>query len=561
MNFQDENEGIEFLINDFKNKIRRKETLIFYDIDEWIDIIDFLSIEEFLPFFLDKAITLSLKQHPNNQELIVRKADFISVTDYKEALKYLLDSKKKFKDTDSLTLLAYQGAKILAAQSKHKEAIKTAEECLKHKENEYILTLIGQEYEKIFDITEAEHYLIKALYFCYKKYTQNSNIETIGYGAKDFTCAGTVIPDNLLHIIGNLCRLDSDLKKVFYPIIEQFVEYDPQNTCYWEMLAEFYERCNDYEKAIDACDYFLCLIPDDLDMIRRKYLDYLESGKKKDRIKILRKILEILENKLQNKNISHQVRQDFIKNYGATYKEIISVYTEENQVVKCIEICKEVLDKNLVIPLFLEEIGFTKSFIYHTLSRLYLELGNFALAENCALKTLEIEPENYSLKIAYSELLCIIGKTKEAVELFNEIYESLEEEIADIKSKREPDEFILENIYSSLSLLFITWAKHNFLEKQSDIALNFLKLLLDELLTVECLENSTYQAIVTYIEISTAAEYPNDEIKEIIEQAVDIYGLNFLEDLMELPALEKNEKLKLFLEDIHEEFDYDEEFD
>ena len=97
MNFQDENEGIEFLINDFKNKIRRKETLIFYDIDEWIDIIDFLSIEEFLPFFLDKAITLSLKQHPNNQELIVRKADFISVTDYKEALKYLLDSKKKFK--------------------------------------------------------------------------------------------------------------------------------------------------------------------------------------------------------------------------------------------------------------------------------------------------------------------------------------------------------------------------------------------------------------------------------------------------------------------------------
>ena len=27
--------------NDFKNKIRRKETLIFYDIDEWIDIIDF----------------------------------------------------------------------------------------------------------------------------------------------------------------------------------------------------------------------------------------------------------------------------------------------------------------------------------------------------------------------------------------------------------------------------------------------------------------------------------------------------------------------------------------
>ena len=85
--------------------------------------------------------------------------------------------------------------------------------------------------------------------------------------------------------------------------------------------------------------------------------------------------------------------------------------------------------------------------------------------------------------------------------------------------------------------------------------------MLDELLTVECVENSTYQAIVTYIEISTATEYPNDEIKEIIKQAVDIYGLNFLEDLMEVPTLKKNKKLRLFLEDIHEEFDYDEEFD
>ena len=47
MNYQDENEDIDYLINDFKNKVENKANLIFYDIDEWLDIIDFFSIENY----------------------------------------------------------------------------------------------------------------------------------------------------------------------------------------------------------------------------------------------------------------------------------------------------------------------------------------------------------------------------------------------------------------------------------------------------------------------------------------------------------------------------------
>ena len=54
------------------------------------------------------------------------------------------------------------------------------------------------------------------------------------------------------------------------------------------MLA-FYERCEDYPKALSACEYYLCLKPDDIDVVRRKYLNYIDSGKKKERINILKK--------------------------------------------------------------------------------------------------------------------------------------------------------------------------------------------------------------------------------------------------------------------------------
>ena len=56
MNYQDENEDIDYLINDFKNKVENKANLIFYDIDEWLDIIDFFSIENYQKYYLEKAI-------------------------------------------------------------------------------------------------------------------------------------------------------------------------------------------------------------------------------------------------------------------------------------------------------------------------------------------------------------------------------------------------------------------------------------------------------------------------------------------------------------------------
>lgn len=559
MNYQDENEDIDYLINDFKNKVENKANLIFYDIDEWLDIIDFFSIENYQKYYLEKAIQLAYKQYPNNEELIVRNADFIAEIDYKKALEYLLKEKKKFKNSEHLTLLAYQGAKILSKNNKDKEALNTAQECLKHKVNEYILNLIAYQYIRLFKYEEASKYLIKAFEICYNNYTKNRAEEVRSYGARDFLCAGTTIADGLINTTSLLCKIETEYKEIFYPIVEKFVEYDPQNLSYWEMIAEFYEKCEDYPKALNACEYYLCLKPDDLDIIRRKYLNYIDSGNKKDRSKILNKIIELLEIKLENKELLQSTRQDLLISYGVTYKELLNIYLEENKIDKCEEVCKEILNKNLTIPLFSQEILFTKSYIYHTLSRIYLELGKTNLAETYAAKILEIEPENYSAKIAYSELLLIIGKIEQAEELFQNIYDSIQENIAELKSKREPNELKLEEQYTLLTMLISTWAKSFFVDGDNDTAINLLDNLVNELLSVDCIESCLYSALSTYIEIATCANASIVNLEEYIETASYIYGPLLLEDLMEVPALEKNEKLRLFLEELQEYFDNDEE--
>ncbi|MEE1112037.1 MAG: hypothetical protein UH077_02495 [Bacteroidales bacterium] len=559
MNYQDENEDIDYLINDFKNKVENKANLIFYDIDEWLDIIDFFSIENYQKYYLEKAIQLAYKQYPNNEEIIVRNADFIAESDYKKALVYLLAEKKILKNPEHRTLLAYQGAKILSKNNKNKEALNTAQECLKHKVNEYILNLIAYQYIRLFKYEEASKYLIKAFEICYNNYTKNRTEEVRSYGARDFLCAGTTISDGLISTTSLLCKVENKYKEIFYPIVEKFVEYDPQNLSYWEMIAEFYEKCEDYPKALSACEYYLCLQPNDLDMIRRKYLNYIDSGKKKDRIKILKKIIELLEIKLQNKTLLNQTRNDLLNTYGVTYKEIINIYFEENKIQQCEDICKEILKKSLQFPFFSQEILFTKSYIYHTLSRIYLELEKYNLAETYAAKIVEIEPENYSAKIAYSELLLIIGKFEQAEELFQSIYDSIEENIAELKSKKYPNELKLEEQYSLLTMLFTTWAKSFFVENSGDASLNLLNNLIEELLTADYVEDCLYTAFATYIEIITHTNTTTNNLEKYITEAIEMYGPTLLEDLIEFPPLEKNEELRLFLKELHKYFEDNEE--
>ena len=108
-------------------------------------------------------------------------------------------------------------------------------------------------------------------------------------------------------------------------------------------------------------------------------------------------------------------------------------------------------------------------------------------------------------------------------------------------------------------MLFTTWAKSFFVENSGDASLNLLNNLIEELLTADYVEDCLYTAFATYIEIIACTNAPTNNLEEYITEAVDMYSPMLLEDLMEVPALKKNEKLRLFLEKFHKYFEDNEE--
>jgi tetratricopeptide (TPR) repeat protein len=296
-------------------------------------------------------------------------------------------------------------------------------------------------------------------------------------------------------------------------------------------------------------------------MLRKKYINYIDSGKKKERIKILKKIAELLEKLLQQKDTPEKKRQELLVSYAMTYKEMINIYLEEEKPKQCLEICEEVLEKNLVFPFLSDKILFSKIYIYHTMSRLHMQLGNQKLAEVYAFKILEIEPENHFAKIAYGELLYFIGQLEKATEVFQNLYEIVEEEIAQIKSNKFLDKGRLQILYTTLTMLIATWVKQLDLLKIPINSSELLKLLIEELLTVDFVERDVFIALSSYAELINSNNYPLTDIKNLIQLAVEIYGPSLLRLLISVPEVYNNKELYSFLENFIKEFDYDEEFD
>ena len=534
MSYFDNNDDILSLVNDFSDKINKGGGLIFYDIDEWLDIIDFFFIENNTFPLLKQAIELSLKQYPLNVDLIVRKAEYLSFTNPNQAIEYLLSENNKTKDKKKLTLLAYQTSKILTKAGDYLKAIKITENCLKNELNEYICTLYAHQNIKLHKFNKANTYLFIALNIAYHNYTKLKDSEIRSYGANDFMFSATIIPDDLLYAIADLCKEAPQYKDAFYAKVESFVEHDAQNLDYWEMLIEFYERCEDYEKALEACDYFLCIEPDDIDVIRRKYINYVYSGKNKDRIPLLRKIALLLNKELLNEKLDKEIRCGLSDSLSATYHELINLLFDEKKYEECIEVCKETIVKNEILAIFSTRIGFTKINIYHTLSRAYFLLDEVESAMQFAMQLIEEDNGSIASRVNFAELLYLMGNTEEANKLYQDIYEVIIDTIAEEKSKNNPNIYELEAQYTTLSILILSWA--NLLSSDDKLfALDLLKSLSAELFSqgyLPNLEDCISSIILLCTKLIFETNSPKEDLADLIQKSVIIYGSSIIEKLV-----------------------------
>jgi tetratricopeptide (TPR) repeat protein len=561
MSYFDNNDDILSLIQDFSNKVEHGGGLLFYDIDEWLDIIDFFFIEDNKSDLLKKAIELSSNQYALNADLIVRRAEFISFTNPDNAIFYLLNESNKLKDIKDKTLLAYQSSKILTKAGNYLKAIKITENCLKNEINEYICTLYAHQNIKLHKFNKANTYLLNALNISYNNYTKLKDIEIKSYGANDFMFSATVIPDDLLYAIAELCKEAPQYKDKFYAKVESFVEYEPQNLDYWEMLIEFYERCNEYEKALEACDFFLCIEPDDVDVIRRKYINYVYAGKTKERTKLLQKIALLLEKELLDDKLDTKIRLGLSDSLTATYLELINILFDEKKYKECIDVCNETITKNSVIPIFSSELGFTRINVYNTLSRAYFSLGDSDEAMKFALKSIEADNGNIGSRVNFAELLYLMGNIDEANHFYQDIYDIIQDDIANEKSKEEPNIYELEAQYAILSIVILSWAT---LLSNDDkmFALELLDGLSSEIFKqgyLPNLEDSLSSIIILYTKLIFETNSPKEDLAELIQNSVIIYGNSFVKKLVSRILENKDTEVIENFEQIINELKNDEE--
>lgn len=561
MSYFDNNDDILSLIQDFSNKVEHGGGLLFYDIDEWLDIIDFFFIEDNKSDLLKKAIELSSDQYTLNADLIVRRAEFISFTNPDNAIFYLLNESNKLKDIKDKTLLAYQSSKILTKAGNYLKAIKITENCLKNEINEYICTLYAHQNIKLHKFNKANTYLLNALNISYNNYTKLKDSEIKSYGANDFMFSATVIPDDLLYAIAELCKEAPQYKDKFYAKVESFVEYEPQNLDYWEMLIEFYERCNEYEKALEACDFFLCIEPDDVDVIRRKYINYVYAGKTKERTKLLQKIALLLEKELLDDKLDTKIRLGLSDSLTATYLELINILFDEKKYKECIDVCNETITKNSVIPIFSSELGFTRINVYNTLSRAYFSLGDSDEAMKFALKSIEVDNGNIGSRVNFAELLYLMGNIDEANHFYQDIYDIIQDDIANEKSKEEPNIYELEAQYAILSIVILSWAT---LLSNDDkmFALELLDGLSSEIFKqgyLPNLEDSLSSIIILYTKLIFETNSPKEDLAELIQNSVIIYGNSFVKKLVSRILENKDTEVIENFEQIINELKNDEE--
>lgn len=561
MSYFDNNDDILSLIQDFSNKVEHGGGLLFYDIDEWLDIIDFFFIEDNKSDLLKKAIELSSNQYALNADLIVRRAEFISFTNPDNAIFYLLNESNKLKDIKDKTLLAYQSSKILTKAGNYLKAIKITENCLKNEINEYICTLYAHQNIKLHKFNKANTYLLNALNISYNNYTKLKDSEIKSYGANDFMFSATVIPDDLLYAIAELCKEAPQYKDKFYAKVESFVEYEPQNLDYWEMLIEFYERCNEYEKALEACDFFLCIEPDDVDVIRRKYINYVYAGKTKERTKLLQKIALLLEKELLDDKLDTKIRLGLSDSLTATYLELINILFDEKKYKECIDVCNETITKNSVIPIFSSELGFTRINVYNTLSRAYFSLGDSDEAMKFALKSIEADNGNIGSRVNFAELLYLMGNIDEANHFYQDIYDIIQDDIANEKSKEEPNIYELEAQYAILSIVILSWA--TLLSNDDKIfALELLDGLSSEIFKqgyLPNLEDSLSSIIILYTKLIFETNSPKEDLAELIQNSVIIYGNSFVKKLVSRILENKDTEVIENFEQIINELKNDEE--
>jgi len=239
----------------------------FFDVDDFLDIIDeYISSANYV--LANKAIKMGLEQHENNLEILLYKAEFLSISDDLPQAEEVLAFIKSFNpDVVDIPLLE---AELYSRKDMHNKAVQALHQALKiEPENAETYELLTIEYLYLEDYNQA----LKTSLQCLQIAPESA---TALYNA--ITCYDV---------------LDEIDKATDF--LEKYVEKYPFGEVGWSLLAKKYIEKQRYKKAINALDYAIAIDDKFLGAYYDKAYAYTKQGDYQKALEFYRLTLDITD--------------------------------------------------------------------------------------------------------------------------------------------------------------------------------------------------------------------------------------------------------------------------
>ncbi len=387
----------DFILSRFETMLR-KEDIIYFDISEFIEIIE-LYLDNSNLERAKLAINIGLSQHPQANELMLKKAHvLVESQKYKEAKSILLNIEKIEPSNPDIALLLgivnlynFETNKSIAYFNR---AIQQNQD-----DAEEIILNIAIHFEnvKLFD---------QAVYFLKTGYDINSENPDIIYElAYSYEKTGKY-------------RLGIE----FYT---KYLEINPFSENAWYNLALTFDKLEDYDKAIEAFDFALAIDDEYL-------LAYYGKGNtlaNKDNYKEAAEVFkEALELEPENDELLYSIGECYekLKDYKQSlkyYKKTLDINDKNSNAwfgIGIIRYYKNEFFESLFYVKKALKLNPDDSEFWSTLGDINDKLCFYDDAEIAYKSALELDPFDENIWISYSDLLYKQEKIEEAVTALTE---------------------------------------------------------------------------------------------------------------------------------------------
>ena len=379
------------LIDRFEQMLEDNERY-YFDGEELNDIISYYLDIGDLPFAY-KAIEYALQLHPDSVDMRVKVLEYMIEVDMLNEAADLIHELKDVAENDLDFIVAQ--ARFWSVKGMHSRAIGFYTRALDYEmEDDYIHHCLGGEYLALNEIG-------KALYH----YKQALEID---------------LDDEIAFYACVQCFDEIHRHKECIDFLNQYIDHRPYAEFAWFQLGLQYLSLKDFNKALEAFDYAVCINPKSINSLMQVAFCYEELNEYDKAVETYTEALEFDDSpaytlmKIAHCYVAKEESSKALAFYHRAIHEdpqLDKAWSEISDLYETLGNLDEAIHYlNRAIELDSMQVSYHKRLAY-----LFINSGKYEEAEKCFEKIIKIEPNYFLNWLGYTELLIILGEYHKAI--------------------------------------------------------------------------------------------------------------------------------------------------